>query len=84
MFWRGRALWMVSVALFSNFKQEQIHRMNWTKQERKIARSAALSALTDAGDSTTDTWEDSGSIIALRRRCRDDERRLVVEKYLQT
>ena len=73
---------MASVALFDPQKQEQIHREMWTKREREIAKTAARDAIEDVGDMTMDRWEDSGSIIALRRLCKDDERRQVLEKYL--
>lgn len=73
---------MASVALFDAVKQEQIHRELWTKREREIAKTAAREAVQDVGEIGTDAWEDSGSIIALRRQCRDAERRQVLEKYL--
>lgn len=70
------------MALFDAEKQEQIHREMWTKREREIAKMAAREAVAEVGESSTDHWEDSGSIIALRRLCRDGERRQVLEKYL--
>ncbi len=73
---------MASVALFNNEKQEQIPRQMWTKREREIAKQAARDAIENVGEINTDAWEDSGTIIALRRQCRDEERRQVMEKYL--
>lgn len=57
---------------------------NWTPRERKIARRAAKRALEGVGDATTDVLADGPEItITLRRQCRDEERRQVLEKYLQ-
>ena len=74
---------MASVALFDADRQEQIPRQLWTKRERKIAKGVATGAIEDVGVSATDVWEDSETIIALRRECRDAERRQVLEKYIQ-
>ena len=74
---------MVSVALFDAGRQEQIPREMWTKQERRLAKDVARGALEGVGEPGTDTWEDFGTVICLRRQCADDERRRVLEKYLQ-
>ena len=73
---------MASVALFDAQRQEQIHRELWTKRERAMAKQAARQAIENVGEPGTDIFEDSGSIIAVRRQCRDEERRRVLESYL--
>lgn len=79
---QGRALWMVSVSLWDAQREEKIPRELWTKRERKLARGVAVGALSGVGIDATDAWEDYGTIITLRRQCRDDERRRVLE-YLK-
>lgn len=75
---------MVSVALWDAERREKIHRELWSKREREAVKSIAREALEDVGERSSDIWEDFGSILALRRQCRDEERRQVLEKYLQT
>jgi cobalamin-dependent methionine synthase I len=73
---------MVSVALFFD-RQGPLPRANWSQREQKIARRAAKRVLEGVGDPTTDVLEDGPEItIALRRQCRDEERRKVLEKFL--
>lgn len=69
------------MALFCD-GQGPLPRANWTQREHKIARRAAKRMLEGVGDTTTDVMEDGNTIIALRRQCRDEERRQVLEKYL--
>jgi len=73
---------MTSVALFDAGKREKIPREMWSKRERTMAKDAARAALAGVGEPATDVWEDTGTIIVLRRQCRDEERRRVLEKYL--
>lgn len=75
---------MVSVGLWDAERRERIHRELWSKREREAVKSIAREALEDVGERPSDMWEDHGSILALRRQCRDSERRQVLEKYLQT
>lgn len=72
---------MASVALFCD-RQGPLSRENWSQRELKIAKRAARKALDGVGDSATDTLEDGRTIIAIRRQCRDEERREVLEKFL--
>ena len=75
---------MVSVALLSrDLGGRPIPRSEWTKRELKIARRAARQALEGVGDESTDTPEDGQITHVIRRQCRDEERRQVLEKYLQ-
>jgi hypothetical protein len=73
---------MVSVAMWDAERREKVHRELWTKREREAVKRVARDALEAVGERATDAWEDSGSILCLRRQCRDEERRQVVEKYL--
>lgn len=74
---------MASVALFNTARREQIPREMWTKRERTIAIEEARAAMDGVGDPQSDTIEDHGTIIALRRVCTDDERRRVLERFLE-
>lgn len=73
---------MVSVAILKR-PVGPIPRSEWTPQELKWARRAANRTLEGVGDASTDIIEDGRTTFVIRRQCRDDERRQVLEKYLK-
>lgn len=70
---------MVSVAII---KSAPIKINDWSAKERKIAFTAAKNALKYMGVESTDVIQDGDITLAIRRLCKDSERKHVVEKYL--
>ena len=75
---------MVSVAWLNEFGPIEVER--WTKPMMKRAKKAARDVLEGVGILRTDVPDRSGvtRCIAMRRECTDDERRLVLEQYLES
>lgn len=74
---------MVSVALLTREDNGPILRELWTAKELKMARRAARKTLEAVGDKTTDIPEEGSITTLIRRRCTDDERKGVVESFLE-
>jgi len=71
---------MVSTALYQ--KNSMLYRDQWSKQELRLALEACRGALRLVGESHTDIHNDGSITAVIRRLCKDDERKQVVEKWL--
>lgn len=58
-------------------------RSAWTDDDEKLAKRVAMKVLEGCGIPSTDHLSDGLVTTIRRRQCTDDERRKVVEKFLQ-
>ena len=72
---------MVSVAIMD--KRGPIAIADWSPWFHKLAERYGAKTLDCVGDATTDAVEIGGTCRIIRRQCKDDERRKVLEKFLE-
>jgi len=72
---------MVSTALYLKPEDRMLYRDQWNSKELRLALEACRRALRYVGESHTDIHEDGSITAVIRRLCKDDERKRVIEKY---